>query len=50
MGFELLTGFIEHIRIVTTSNYSAITNSHTQHFSTARPKSSQTAESSLVVV
>jgi hypothetical protein len=30
------TGFIEHLQIVTTSNYTAIANSYTQQFTTAR--------------
>jgi hypothetical protein len=40
MGFGLLIGFIEHLQIVTTSNYSDITNSHTLQFTTAHTKSS----------
>jgi hypothetical protein len=36
-------GFIDHLQIVTTSNYSAISNSHTLQFTTARTKSSQFA-------
>jgi hypothetical protein len=36
MGFGLVTGFIEHLYIVTTSNCSAIANSHTQQFTRAR--------------
>jgi hypothetical protein len=46
----LVIGFIELLQIVTTSNYSAIANSHTQQFTTARTKSSQFAVSSPVVV
>jgi hypothetical protein len=34
----LVIGFIEHLQIVTTSNYSAIANSHTLQFTTARKK------------
>jgi hypothetical protein len=41
MGFGLVIGFIEHLQIVTTSNYSAITNSHTLQFTTEHTKSSQ---------
>jgi hypothetical protein len=41
----LVAGFIDHLEIVPTSNYRAITNSHTLQFSTARTKCSQ----SLVV-
>jgi hypothetical protein len=36
MEFGLVTGFIDDLQIVTTSNYSAIANSHTLtiHYST----------------
>jgi hypothetical protein len=47
-GFRLVTGYIAHLQIVTTSNCSAIANSHTQQFTTARTKSSQSAVSSPV--
>jgi hypothetical protein len=40
---------IEHLQILTTYNYSAIANSHTLQFTTARIKSSQSALSSPVV-
>jgi hypothetical protein len=43
MEFELIIEFIEHLQIVTTSNYSAIASSHTLQFTRARTKSSQTA-------
>jgi hypothetical protein len=43
MEFELVAGFIENVQIVTTSNYRAIANSHTQQFTTARTKSSHSA-------
>jgi hypothetical protein len=43
----LVTGFIGHLQIVTTSNYSAIANSHTQQFTTERIKSSQSSMSHL---
>jgi hypothetical protein len=49
MGFALVTGFIEHLQIVTTRNHSGITNSHTLQFATAYTKSSQSAVSSPVV-
>jgi hypothetical protein len=49
MVFGLVIGFIAHLQIVTISNYSAIANSHTQQFITARPKSSQSVVSSLAV-
>jgi hypothetical protein len=48
--FGLVNGFTEHWQIVTTSNYSAISNSHTLQFTTARTKYSQPAVSSLVDV
>jgi hypothetical protein len=49
MGFGLVTGFTELLHNVTTSNYNAITNSHTLQFTTACIKSSQPAVSSPVV-
>jgi hypothetical protein len=49
MGFGLVIGFIANLQIVTTSNYSAIANSHTLQFTTACTKSSQSAVSSLIV-
>jgi hypothetical protein len=45
MRFELVIGFIE----LMTSNYSAIANSHTLQFTTARTKTFQSAVSSPVV-
>jgi hypothetical protein len=48
-GFGLVIGFIGHLQIVTTSNYSDITNSHTPQFTTARTKSSQSDAYSPVV-
>jgi hypothetical protein len=47
--FELVIKFIEHLQILTTSNYSAIANSHTQQFITSRTKSSHSVVSSPVV-
>jgi hypothetical protein len=47
--FGLVIGFIEHLQIVTTSNYSTISNSHTLQFTTVGTKSSQSAASSPVV-
>jgi hypothetical protein len=44
-GFGLVIGFIEHLQIVTKSNYRAIANSHTQQSTTAL----QSAVSSPVV-
>jgi hypothetical protein len=49
MGFGLVIGFIGNLQIVNTSNYSAIANSQTLQYTTARTKSSQSAVSSLVV-
>jgi hypothetical protein len=48
-AFGLVIGFIEHLQIVTTSKSSAIDNSHTLQFTTARTKSSQSAVSSAVI-
>jgi hypothetical protein len=50
MGFELVIGFIEHLQIVMTSNYSAVANSRTKQFTAARTKPSQSAVSSPFVV
>jgi hypothetical protein len=47
MRFLLVIGFIEHLQVVTTSNYSTIANLHTLKFTTARTKSSQSAVQSL---
>jgi hypothetical protein len=49
MGFGLVIRFIEHLQIVTTSNYRAVANSHTLQFITAHIKSSQPAVSSSVL-
>jgi hypothetical protein len=46
--FGLVIKFIEHFQIVTSSNYSAIANSHTQQVTKARNISSQSAVSSAV--
>jgi hypothetical protein len=48
-GFGLLVGFVDHLQIVTTINYSAISNSHILQFTTARTESSHSALSSPVV-
>jgi hypothetical protein len=45
----LVIVFIEHFQIVSTSSYIAIVNWHTQLFTTARTKSSQSARFSPVV-
>jgi hypothetical protein len=42
-GFGWVIGFIVHLQIITTSNYSAVANSHTLQFSTARTNCSQFA-------
>jgi hypothetical protein len=49
VGFGLVVGFIEHLQIITTNNYSAVTNSHTIQFTMACTKSSQSAVSSPVI-
>jgi hypothetical protein len=49
MGFGLIIAITEHLQIVITCNYSAIANSHTLQFITARSKSFQSAVSSPVV-
>jgi hypothetical protein len=49
MGVGSVIGFTEHLQIITTSNYSAIANSHTLQFTIARIKSSSSAVSSPVV-
>jgi hypothetical protein len=41
MGFGLVIGCIDHLQIVTTSNYSAIANSHNLQFTAAHTKYSQ---------
>jgi hypothetical protein len=43
MGFGLEVGFIDHLDIVTTSNYNAITDLHTLQFAAAHAKPSQSA-------
>jgi hypothetical protein len=42
-GFELVIGFIDQLQIGNTSNCTAIINSHTRQFITARTKSSKSA-------
>jgi hypothetical protein len=49
-GVGLVIGFIEHLQIVTTRNYSAVTNSHIQQLTIARTESPQSAVSSPVVM
>jgi hypothetical protein len=38
MGFELATGFTDHLQIVTTSNYYIISNRHTSQITKAHAK------------
>jgi hypothetical protein len=40
-GFRLLIGFIDHLQLLTTSNYSTLANSCTRLLTTAHAKSSQ---------
>jgi hypothetical protein len=49
MGFELVIGFTDHLQDVTTSNYTAIANSHTPQFTTARTKPFRSTVSSPTV-
>jgi hypothetical protein len=42
-GFRLVIGFTEYLQIVTSSNYSASANLHTQQFTTESIKSFQSA-------
>jgi hypothetical protein len=49
MGFGLVVRFAENLQIVTTSSYSAVANSHTLQFTTARTKYSQSSVFSAVV-
>jgi hypothetical protein len=39
VGLEFVIGFIEHLQIVTTSNYGAMANSHNLQLTTAPTKS-----------
>jgi hypothetical protein len=49
LGFGLVIGFIEHLQIITISNYCATENSHALQFTTACTKSSQSGVYSAVV-
>jgi hypothetical protein len=49
-GFVLVAGFTEHLQMVTTSNYSAIADSHTLQFTTAHTKPSQFVFTSRLLV
>jgi hypothetical protein len=46
----LVIGFIDHLQIVTTSNYSAVANSHTRQFTVAHTKFSQFVLTSCFLV
>jgi hypothetical protein len=50
MEFRLIIGFLEHLQIITTSNYRDVANSHTQQFVKTRTMIFQSAVSSSVVV
>jgi hypothetical protein len=43
MGFGLIIRFIDHLQIVTASNYNDIANAHILQFTTALTKFSQSA-------
>jgi hypothetical protein len=46
----MVIGFIDNLQFVTTRNYSAVANLHTQQFTTTRTKAFQSAMSSPFVV
>jgi hypothetical protein len=50
MGFGMVIGFIEHLKLVITNIYNAAVNLHTLQFTTACFECSQFAVSSPVVV
>jgi hypothetical protein len=49
-GFSLETGFIDHLQMITTSNYTTITNCHTLQITTVHTKSFQSAVTSHFLV
>jgi hypothetical protein len=50
MGFRLEIGFIDHLQIITTSNYNTIANFHTLQFTAAHAKFFQSAVNSRFLV
>jgi hypothetical protein len=50
MRFGLVIGFIEHLQMMTTSNYNALANSCTRVLTAARTKSSHYAFTSRFLV